>query len=61
MTDFDLRAWRKKHNVRQKTLAYYLGVAPDTVGRWERGVAPMKDGVQLACIGYWYLYIKEEV
>ena len=32
-----LRALRQKEKITQKTLAAYLGITPQSVGKWERG------------------------
>ncbi len=34
----ELKAWRKKNSYSQTRLAVALGVAPNTVARWERGL-----------------------
>ena len=34
-----LRALRQKEKITQKTLAAYLGITPQSVGKWERGVS----------------------
>lgn len=33
----ELKAFRKKNNLDRATLASYLGVSYESVGRWERG------------------------
>ena len=34
-----LRTLRQKKNVTQETLANHLGITPQSVGKWERGVS----------------------
>lgn len=34
-----LRALRQKEKITQETLAAYLGITPQSVGKWERGVS----------------------
>ena len=34
-----LRTLRQKKNVTQETLAGHLGITPQSVGKWERGVS----------------------
>jgi DNA-binding transcriptional regulator YiaG len=37
ITRGDIRAWRKRHALDQKTAARRLGLAQETFRRWERG------------------------
>lgn len=34
-----LRALRRERNVTQEALAKHLGITPQSVGKWERGVS----------------------
>lgn len=47
MTDFDLRAWRKRMDLTQEQAAAELGTATRTYQRWEKGEAERV--VVLAC------------
>jgi DNA-binding transcriptional regulator YiaG len=48
VTPKELQVWRKKNSYSQSQLARALGVATQTVSRWERGVREIPSFLHLA-------------
>lgn len=46
MTGKDLRAYRARHGITQGHVAKYLGVARNTISRWELGGYKIDKGVE---------------
>lgn len=48
MSGDDLRTWRETYNVTQAQLASWLGIAKNSLGRWEQGGAHIPPYLPLA-------------
>lgn len=46
MNGKQLRKQRKARGLTQVQLAKYIGVAPNTVARWERGELPIREPIE---------------
>jgi transcriptional regulator with XRE-family HTH domain len=51
MTKAQLKKWRKEHKVSQQRLADLLGVAQNTIARWETGARKIPPFLQWALKG----------
>lgn len=59
MTPEELKAWRLRHgNITQLTLSRMIGVAPDTIARWERGFMESPKMLRLA-LELWEIRLKK--
>jgi len=51
MTGKDMRAYRARHEITQSDLAKYLGVARNTISRWELGGYKIDHAIEFLLAG----------